>query len=393
MIHQLELPDLTRKRLTDIVMLQLRLLKYAARRKKLTPLGCAKCLNESRRFRGRGDEIAEWLWHGPERLRLLTDFSAGATSAIKLQWVQELSEDVIKLLHRSQPVGDLHTQKPVNAPDWQNCGADFLRKFYLDWYYRGFPVCFFSEETEAPFTRQDFIEAFVQTNDALYVCAACDVSPYTSGPEDNLKSSIDHYFPKETYPHLVMHPFNLVPGCSFCNSAKATNDMIGRPGNRRDLRDVILPYREPGLGKVAYLQTGFKAAMLKVKIGHLKPLRSFDVQSRIDAFGEVFNIPNRWGGAVDQISETLFRKMKQSCRANRISATAPGRLALILEKMLDDFRNENLGREAHMFAMSCWLEKILKQTVQPVVKGTAGPAAKKRLQSIQQELSVRRPPR
>lgn len=388
MIHPVELPDLTRKRLTDLVMLQLRLLKYAANKKTLKKTDCARFLNKSRRFRGRGAEIAKWLWRGPLRLRLLREFAAGANSTAKLQWVQELSSDVFKLLRR-KPVGDLHAQNYTVAPRWQQRGADFLQKFYSDWYERGFPECFFFEVIEGPFTRHDFLEAFRNTNSRLYVCAACDDARAISGQEGNLKSSIDHYLPKELYPHLVLHPFNLVPGCQPCNSAKKTNDITGHPGSHRDLGKIILPYREAGLGKSTYLQAKFKGATPYVQFGQLKPLRGFDVQSRIDAFSEVFNIPARWTGSVDHIGETLFRTMKQFRGANSKAVKAPAGLLAFMEDMLKAFGQENLGKDPHVFAMMCWLEKILRNAVRPVVKGTARPLAEKRLQAIQQELIVK----
>jgi hypothetical protein len=388
MIHPVELPDLTRKRLTDLVMLQLRLLKYAANTKTLKETDCAKFLNKSRRFRGRGAGIAKWLWRGPLRLRLLREFAAGATSTAKLQWVQELSSDVIKLLRR-EPDGDLHAQNCTVAPVWQQRGDDFLQKFYSDWYERGFPECFFSEVIEGPFTRHDFLEAFRNTNYSLYVCAACDDARAISGQEGDLKSSIDHYLPKELYPHLILHPFNLVPGCQLCNSAKKTNDITGRPGSRRDLGKIILPYREAGLRESTYLQAKFKGATLFVQFGQLKPLRGFDVQSRIEAFSDVFNIPARWTGSVDHIGETLFRTMKQFRGANSKAVKAPAGLLAFMEDMLNAFGHENLGKDPHVFAMMCWLEKILRNAVRPVVKGTARPLAEKRLQAIQQQLKVK----
>jgi hypothetical protein len=388
MIYRIALSDLTRKRFTDIVMLQLRLLNYAAGRRKLTENGCADFLNKSRRFRGRGEQIARWLWRGPKRLRLIKSFAEGAASAVKLPWVQELSNDVIRLL-RQGPTGALHPQDYDRAPGWQKSGSDFLRKFYADWYERGFPGCFFSEDIDEPFTRHDFIEAFEGINAELHVCAACDDATAISGQEGNRKSSIDHYFPKELYPHLVLHPFNLIPGCHFCNSAKGSNDVTGHPGRRRDLREVVLPYREPGLVESTYLQAKFKGATIDVRFGQLRPLRRMNVQSRIDAFSEVYNIPDRWGGSVNRIGDKLFRTMKQFHRANPRAVKGPVGLLAFLEYMLEIFRRENLGKDPYTFAMSCWLERILTNVVRPVVKGSAGPTAEQRVLCVQQQLEVK----
>jgi hypothetical protein len=388
MIHRIELPDLTRKCLTDLVMLQLRLLKYASDRRTLTKVSCADSLNESKRFRGRGVEIANWLWRGPKRLALLKSFAGAAHSGAKIQWVQELSQDVIKLL-RLQPGGDLHKQNYQDAPVWQKSGADFLRKFYSDWYAQGFPEYFFSESIAEPFTRHAFIEAFEHTNDGLHVCAACDNATAISGQESNRKSSLDHYFPKESYPHLVLHPFNLIPGCHFCNSEKGSNDVMGDARRRRDLSEIILPFREPGLRESAYLQAKFKGAKLDVQFGKLRPLRNSQVQSRIDAFSDVFKIPIRWEGDIDRIGEKLFRHMRQFRGANSKVVKAPDGLVVFLEDMLETYRQEDLGKDAYVFAMSCWLEKILKHAVRPMVNGSPNRAAEQRFASIQEQLRVK----
>jgi hypothetical protein len=388
MIHRIELPGLTRKRLTDIVMLQLRLLKYASDRTTLTKVSCADSLNESRRFRGRGDEIAKWLWRGPKRLALLKSFARGATSGAKLQWVQGLSNDVIRLL-RHKPEGDLRPQNYHSAPVWQKRAADFLQKFYSDWYAQGFPEYFFSDSIKEPFTRHAFIEVFEDTNEGLNVCAACDDATAVSGQAGNRKSSFDHYFPKESYPHLVLHPFNLIPGCHFCNSAKGSTDVMDQALGRRDLIEVVLPFREPGLRESTYLQATFIGAKLDVRFGPLRPLRHSNVQSRIEAFSEVFKIPVRWEGSIDRIGEKLFRAMRQFRGANSRAVKAPDGLVLFLEDMLATYRGENLGKDPYVFAMSCWLEKILKNAVRPMVKGSPSRAAEQRFASIQEQLRVK----
>ncbi|MUH01143.1 hypothetical protein F7734_56315 [Scytonema sp. UIC 10036] len=61
MIHDVHLPDLTRERLTDVVVLQIWLLFYAASNSTLDQTDCGDRLNRCPRFRGRGEKIAKWI--------------------------------------------------------------------------------------------------------------------------------------------------------------------------------------------------------------------------------------------------------------------------------------------------------------------------------------------
>ena len=85
MIHQVHLPDVTRQRLTDVVMLQLRLLSYAASAATLDEASCAQHLDHHARFRGRGIQIAQWLWRAPKRRQPLAAFAQGP-AAEKQAW-------------------------------------------------------------------------------------------------------------------------------------------------------------------------------------------------------------------------------------------------------------------------------------------------------------------
>ncbi len=70
MIYKVELPELTLKRLTDVVYLQMRLLRYASSTSSLSREGCERYLQGYQRFRGRHKEIAKWLWDVSKRREL-----------------------------------------------------------------------------------------------------------------------------------------------------------------------------------------------------------------------------------------------------------------------------------------------------------------------------------
>ena len=77
MIHQVFLPEITRKRLTDVVALQVLLLTYAATRDTLNEASCTTYLDRCARFRGRGAQIAAWIWRAPSRYEPLGNLRKG----------------------------------------------------------------------------------------------------------------------------------------------------------------------------------------------------------------------------------------------------------------------------------------------------------------------------
>jgi uncharacterized protein (TIGR02646 family) len=51
-------------------------------------------------------------------------------------------------------------------------------------------------------------------------CAYCERAPKDGGGD----MQVDHYFPKDIYPHLVIWWYNLLPSCKACNNKKSTYD-------------------------------------------------------------------------------------------------------------------------------------------------------------------------
>jgi hypothetical protein len=313
MIHQVFLPDVTRKRLTDVVMLQLRLLSYAASTALPDQISCAHYLDQCARFRGRGSQIATWLWRGSRRGRHepLERFAQGPAIE-KRVWSQRLSREALAFLRH--PIGPVAPYISKNTAPWQKAGAAFLLKFYDDFCSRsGLPEYLFSEPATAQFSRQDFLAGFVGINSHLNVCAVCDESGYRTVVDNSIRTGIEHYLPKSRYPHLSCHPFNLLPICLQCNTLVKRNadPLNGRAHNRRALEDVLLPYRESGLGSRTYLEVRLGKTFGSARLGQLKPRTATDLRQRIAAFGDVYKVPKRWQGQIDTIGEKLFRRIRQ----------------------------------------------------------------------------------
>jgi hypothetical protein len=145
MIYQLNLPELTLKRLTDVVYLQMCFLRYASSRTALDQQSCEKYFSRYPRFRGRHQQITKWLW-GKQRLKtleLLEKFAQGSTEE-KRQWSKRMYREVIAF--SENPVGSIIPNRKKPTLSWQIEATKFLIKFYDDYLgesKRTFPKSFF----------------------------------------------------------------------------------------------------------------------------------------------------------------------------------------------------------------------------------------------------------
>ena len=369
MIHQVSLPELTRKRLTDVLVLQMRLLLYAAGTASLNQSDCANHLDRRRRFQGRGADIAAWIWRAPKRHKPLEDFARKAPVEEKRDWSRRLAYEALMFLRRPTSLDSLMPSVMRTSPAWQKAGATFLLRFYSDLCSSaGFPEYFFSEGDATSFGRQDFLKAFVTENRELHVCAVCDESGYRTAVDNTIRTDIEHYLPKSRYPHLACHPFNLLPICHLCNSVKSNTDPLkGSSGTQRHLGDILLPYREPGLGSQTYLQVTLGETLPRAEFGQLKPRVTVDLRQRIQAFGNVYKVPHRWHGQMDEIGDKLFRRARQFLQNGQPPSPnwkTPQAVLGSLDQLLS-YLYEDQGKDRFAFAMTWWLATLINQEVEP----------------------------
>ena len=90
-------------------------------------------------------------------------------------------------------------------------------------------------------TKEVFVEGFYENKkffdkNRIEVCPYCGRSyimtaphPTITNPNTIIKSHIDHFLPKDTYPYLSINYFNLIPCCPTCNLSpcKWDHDPIG----------------------------------------------------------------------------------------------------------------------------------------------------------------------
>lgn len=359
MIYKIELPELTLNRLTDVVYLQMRLLRYAASTSSIKEEDCAHYLKAYKRFKGRHEQIARWLFNKPKPTELLRQFSQGSM-AEKLEWSRCLFREAINLLNN--PSGYLTPYiNNNNTPDWQKAGAEFLQKFYKEYFTKGLPEYFFSAPKAIKFSTNDFKDQFDSVNQHLLVCPACDIS--------SSRTQIDHYLPISIYPHLSCHPFNLVPICNECNSlqVKADTDLLQKDYiTRRKLEDVFLIYRGYGLGEISYLKIYLNNGHRTVNLMEIKPIGGKNIGECIEAYRNLFKIPDRLFRTVRMIEYQLFSHIEKSVKAAKRHKPILNIFDVYneLNELLQRLCNEQ-GKMPLAFTMSCWLATLINQEIEP----------------------------
>jgi hypothetical protein len=374
MIHQVFLPEITRRRLTDVIALQVLLLTYAASRDTLNEASCTTYLDRCARFRGRGAQIASWIWRAPGRYVPLEKFAEGPADQ-KLGWSQRVTRETLAFLQH--PIGHIDTHVRKTASFWEKAGADFLRRFYVDLCSNsGLPGYIFSEPDAGSFGRQELLAAFKEANHHLHICAVCDETGYHTMVGGHIYAELDHYLPESIFPHLACHPFNLIPICSYCNNMiKGRADPLqGRSRDRLSVEDIFLPYREPGLGSRTYLQVRLGRVLAEAEFGEFKSRDDNDLQDRLETFRRVYKIPDRWHQRVDEIGPQLIKRMRDFLRGLPITALHARALLNELDDLLYCL-HEDQGSEPFTCAKMWWLAALINEEVEPAARRRAPGAA------------------
>lgn len=318
MIHQVKASPEDVDKLTQIVGFQLRLLRSAIDHPNLSVEFLAQYLQP--RYGDNTDEVTRWVFNKPALVGYLNRFSMHNNPDEKRNFIDRLEAD-INLLSAPQ-AARFQTAFSQDMPDWQKAVSDFFIWFYDRWGSEsGFPSCLFIPEplSRKSYTRWDFIDGFSKHNERLYLCAICDATAYRATIDSRAYTSIEHFFPKSIYPHLVLHPYNLIPICTFCNSGAARSlDPLDYCSQELGITELLLPYQtEAGLSELAYIEVqtrtdaqGKNLSVHPLEI-HIKPARDRESQCFIERFERIYKIENRWNADLDQIDQHVFRRMTQ----------------------------------------------------------------------------------
>jgi hypothetical protein len=343
MLHSIRMPAVHRSSLRELLLLQIRLLRWASGNEVLSEQSCAEWLGRTPKLRSVARGIAHWLWNSSARHSLLEEFADGPADAKNL-WTDTVIHDNLSFGRRLS--GELG-RHDSSEPAWMISGANWLRNFYQDWRSESGIPQFCLPVTGRSYSGQDFLAAFRTLNSRLEICPFCDENGYYTIAERGNRAGIDHFLPKEVYPQLACHPFNLVPMCPFCNSFVKLRRNPLDPAKR--LEEIWLPYRKAGISRscnlvVNYVADGFQFGVISGEGLFASPIEILD---------RVFEIPGRWRERKDYIGSRLTRDMRHYFRANGQVDWKQG-----LEQVGDELRSE-LGRDSFVFAKIGWVNALL----------------------------------
>lgn len=370
MIHQVQASPDDVARLRELVQLQLQLLTLAATQSSVDRVSLERHLTTVRG--GDAAKTANWVCRHSTLVSKLNVFAAYPHTAEKSTLVDQMRADV-DLLFTPAPQRlqfAFSCSSPTGA-DWRCAAGDFCRHFYTIWGQDGrnpgFPDYLFVRApiAGASYSRWDFINGFLGANNALYLCAICDATAFRTQVDSRAHTSIEHFFPKSIYPHLAIHPYNLIPICTHCNSIKSDDDFMQLCGATLGIQELILPYQsqQPGLSQMAYVDVSVRMAQeagshpLEIKF---KSASAFaGSASLIEHFKTLYGVEQRWNNQLDQIGEQVFRRMQQFLMGDVQMGNDLSNVEFVqerLELLMALTSKENLGKDPFGMA-TVWMLK------------------------------------
>ena len=379
MIHQVKPSPIDVAKLRSMVELQLFVLESAIYRTTVSKASIEEYLEQHQHINA--SKAAKWIVDKPIKfLKPLNDFAAHSDFAAKQEFVKNVRADVNLLF---EPTTKRLLVSMVNAPAWQKAAGDFCYSFYEFWDYspnenteKGFPKILFTNkfDNKEVYSRWDFLDGFKRANQDLYLCVICDAAAYQTKEDNQIFASIEHFFPKSIYPHLAIHPYNLIPICPFCNSKAGSEDVMSFCRQELGVKELLLPYSQSQLGfsLQAYVDIQWRDEGLSegeetphpLKIC-LKPASGHDIQSVIDNFNKTYKIEKRWNADLDMIGEHTFRRIQQFLLADVQMGNDLSDWQFVkdrLDVLMALTSRHNLGKDPYAF-VTMWMLKYFVDTI------------------------------
>lgn len=448
MLHSVKLPDDTKIWLMYLVNAQMGVLRHSLSLAQggVTPRSpnfeteLARRLGQETFFVHHAEGVAAWVCGKDTVLGFLESFvtcqdgcsaSEEELREEKSQLIEAMIRDV-KLFGSDLPVGTLEVYlakaqplpKDMAIAEACRTSTGELPKWlkslrsYLEYFYYGldsiqhdiFPNRGNGGRNEN-YTRQDFLKAFRRENAALQVCPICDNAAFlTISSDDHIHSDIEHFLPKSIYPHLSVHPLNLIPICKLCNQSLKGDEDPFRPDpdkghpERYRLEDIALPYRvnsaidNTSIVKAYWLDNLDEAARSEEenyvvrrgkngKVRRLRPksarLKLIPISEQVEVlktqyklFARLYDIPGRWEMQVDEVYDTLFRRLRQIFASDlaieRDRLLSSDYIAARLEWLLA-YLADTSGTEVYGFPTKWWLAQLLIDYASDLADGLKSP--------------------
>lgn len=383
MIHEVKLPRETKQYLGQIVRVQMELLRSAAAlpgpftREQLRQQLATQLPKQ------RADQLTSWLYGRTVPRDALERFAAHSNPTEKTELVERTRRDVVRLFwgRRQESL-----ECPFPAATRANPASSHLKDAhdFLVYFYEcldsGLLVEFFRANTcnFQKYGREQFFAAYERDNLGQYVCAICDEHRYMTVFRGKYSSDIEHYFPKAIYPHLSVHPYNLVPICGPCNTVHLDKDpLLKQGGNRRTLGEIYLPYRAESVavqGAIRLTWQGTEPPEKRPSL-QIQPRQANDgnLQAKLQAFSEIYDIPGRWQHRIHQIGEQLWRYIRHYVRVEMDGDEGIDveQIKVELERLLG-YLFEDLGKGPWTYGLIWYLSNILIEEIEAAIANSDG---------------------
>lgn len=203
---------------------------------------------------------------------------------------------------------------PHSISDAHKEAKNCLNAFY-EFLSVGYPHALVPTHVGSLFRKQDVVVGYKQTNEFVeYVCPCCD-SQWTDTPGGNEEGyTLEHYFHKKMYPSICLHPFNLVPMCSGCNSRRGEKDALNPdPSLRLLYTEIFHPIHRPvrNHAELTYQSTANGRELMGFTD---LPGQSSSWADAIDAYGLLYEIPDRWQTLWKRVEQRIDRSLKACLR-------------------------------------------------------------------------------
>lgn len=266
------------------------------------------------------DEQAEWLWERIERGGKKTAFGNAIQKAV--EYIQQEPVAGMRVLQCAQNDLDFHQhftdtgfsfhERRLPAGAINSHDLDAFNPMLVGLYENifggtgGFPPTIHQDASIGKLTRAMWNEDFWIMNSSIGFCPACNgqrpsnisrnrsntaKAPDNTDDDDVFRSSdVDHFFPKEKYPFLSIHPDNLIPTCSECNTkAHRSYDPLD-DHSTETLLDTFHSYYCPAIEHIKLYIDSQTGKGVKAVIREQDGTRS----KRINNLVRVFDLETRW---------------------------------------------------------------------------------------------------
>ncbi len=354
MLHPINPPSCVQE-LLELVLLQKWMLEFAE----------ANSAYSDAAFRAfMPNEFVDWI------ITLRTGSNRGAKIANR--FVQELTEYVkCPQPDKSQVLAefilDQEYYNRINDPSFtfsllpsKSVTHEKAKKCLVEFYEflgEGYPSVLvgFSPGSDS-FAKNSVVTGYVKTNtDIEYVCPCCDNAFTDSSNANEQGYTLEHYFPKSLYPSICLHPLNLIPMCSGCNSRKGDIDPLA-PSSSPVIQvlytEVFHPLSRP-VRNLTFLSFSTASSVpnpMKFIAQNSPP----GYENSIEAYKIMYQIPDRWGINWRRVDNRITLYVKRALKRIGIPTINDQAFDMALQEAITELE-ENFGKDHLNYPAAKWL--------------------------------------